>query len=516
MKFEKRVILVLAFFVFGSLIHVGFVSSSTYITDSYINTSNLNFNIDGGTFSQQAEILHEVGVIKDDSQGGLASHLDAPRGVFVLGGYAYVTSSSEDALTIFDVSNPSNMTQVGFAQDDSQPGGTIADLDNPQKIFVEGGYAYVGSWGGNTLAVLDVSNPSNISEVGVIKDDSVGGNATCLDKPLRVLVSGQYAYVLTGNDNALSIIDVSDPTNMTEVGCIKDDSVGGSATVFAGPRDIAIDGKYAYVASFTDSALDVVDISDPSNPFEVGYITDNSTGGSATALEGARGVYVKGNYAYVVSNVDSALSIIDISNKSNLSQVSYIQDNSLGGRATNLTTANFVWVAGNYAYVTSNGEEAISVFDISNASYITEIQTVYDDGSGGSFVGLNSPKDVFISGKYLYLAANGDDALTAVEISGFRVPALDAGSIGTTHLDVEGSANILNDLYVRNGIYVAFNAWIGGSLSIYKNLKVIGNITSNGLFVNNGNSGISGNFTDGNCWTAYSGGIVYSTNCTAY
>jgi hypothetical protein len=42
-----------------------------------------------------------------------------------------------------------------------------------------------------------------------------------------------------------------------------------------------------------------------------------------------------------------------------------------------------------------------------------------------------------------------------------------------------------------------------------------GNINVTGVFINKNRSGLTGNYTNGNCWTAYSGGIMYATNCTS-
>ncbi len=48
-----------------------------------------------------------------------------------------------------------------------------------------------------------------------------------------------------------------------------------------------------------------------------------------------------------------------------------------------------------------------------------------------------------------------------------------------------------------------------------RTMITIGNTTSIMNLTINGNIGLNGNFTNGNCWTAYQGGIAYSTNCTA-
>ena len=128
-----------------------------------------------------------------------------------------------------------------------------------------------------------------------------------------VHVAGNYAYV-TDMSGSLRVIDISDPSDPYEVGFC--DTPGCAQEVY-------VSGSYAYVA---DGILRVIDISDPSEPREVGSC-DTPAGG----------VYVSGEYAYVVGSL--AFSVIDISDPVNPSEVASIP----GGEVFH--------VVGNYAYV---------------------------------------------------------------------------------------------------------------------------------------------------------------------
>ena len=63
------------------------------------------------------------------------------------------------------------------------------------------------------------------------------------------------------------------------------------------------------MASYIDDAVEVLDISDPTNPSTVGSIVDDAT----TELNGARFITVSGNYAYVAGGIDDGIEILDIS-----------------------------------------------------------------------------------------------------------------------------------------------------------------------------------------------------------
>ena len=58
----------------------------------------------------------------------------------------------------------------------------------------------------------------------------------------------------------------------------------------------------------------MIDISDPTNPSRRGSI-DRWTG--SLELDGAISVFVQGNYAYVAADADDGLQVIDISDPTN-------------------------------------------------------------------------------------------------------------------------------------------------------------------------------------------------------
>lgn len=84
------------------------------------------------------------------------------------------------------------------------------------------------------------------------------------DYALDVYVSGSYAYV-ADDTCGLRIINISDPSSPFEVGFF--DTRDEATSVY-------VSGDYAYIGD--DSFLRILDISTPSSPFEVGLF---NTGG---------------------------------------------------------------------------------------------------------------------------------------------------------------------------------------------------------------------------------------------
>ena len=84
-------------------------------------------------------------------------------------------------------------------------------------------------------------------------------------------MDGNYAYVVSTGDNGLQVIDISDPTNPTGVGQLTG-TLATNSLALANPQSVIVQGNYAYVASFGNDGLQVIHISDPNNPLARGSI----------------------------------------------------------------------------------------------------------------------------------------------------------------------------------------------------------------------------------------------------
>ncbi|CAK8988684.1 PKD domain containing protein, partial [Durusdinium trenchii] len=119
-------------------------------------------------------------------------------------------------------------------------------------------YAYACANYAARLSVVDVSDPSSPSILASTEYDAA--NLVMCE---GVAVDGNYAYVTTWSDSAsasyLAVVDISDPTSPSIVGSIIDGTLGPAMT-------IAADEGHVYLPSGTGDGMIVVDVSDPSNP----------------------------------------------------------------------------------------------------------------------------------------------------------------------------------------------------------------------------------------------------------
>ena len=247
------------------------------------------------------------------------------NGVAVNGNYAFIAAGSA-GFQVVDVTNRSNPQIVA----------SLSLQGNANDVRLLGNFAYVAA-GSAGLVVIDVTNPLAPVLRGTI---STGGNA------LDLVVQGTTAYV--ANSTNLFIANVANPTLITPYASISPGPLAnlpirvpglpGTNIAPALPLTGVIQGvdvdplrKLAVVAAGT-AGVYVVDVSNPSAPAVLGSV---STGD-------ARDVAINGKYAFVADYVNSTTSV-DISNPSTPVVRSHIIDPNLGGFLQDIT------ISGNFA-----------------------------------------------------------------------------------------------------------------------------------------------------------------------
>lgn len=199
---------------------------------------------------------------------------------------------------------------------------------------------------------------------------------------------------------------VSDAVNSVSVFCENTLTMLGK---YGGgfPANVVIQDQYAYVAA--DSGLSIVDISDRVNPEQVSFIEIDAS---------IDDVAVSGNYAYLPSS--KGITVIDISDPSlprvvGVSEASYF--------------AVGIEVDGVYAFIIDPAA-SLRIFDISNPIAPVLLGRLFTDGI---------PDDVAVSGNYIYVASTG--GLGVYDINDPAAPVL-VGSYDTGYshgISVSGS-----------------------------------------------------------------------------
>jgi len=293
--------------------------------------------------------------------------------VCVCNNYVYVAAM--DGLHIIDVSNKTNPIEKWKSEFNAVYG-----------VIASNGYAYVvgGPIGNGYFRILDISNPANPQEVGQCNTSQAIVNVSILGNYAYVIAVGGSGY----GGHTLLILNIVDSQHPSIVGscAIGDQSSNTDYLVM----DVSVLGNYAFVPTAVHG-LRIIDISDPTQPHEIGSYVGLLPNGIPYCMGK---VYAVGNYVYVGGD---GLHIINISNPESPQEVGsygYIPFSSmqLDGK---------VYVSGNYAYLA--GHHGLYIVDISNPHSPNELYTCTDYREIVQAAGVFASYDYVYLGGYFFL-----------------------------------------------------------------------------------------------------------------
>ncbi|MGD2084953.1 MAG: hypothetical protein PVH61_02095 [Candidatus Aminicenantes bacterium] len=373
--------------------------------------------------------------------------------VFVRGKYAYLLDGN---LKIINISRPSSpILTADYDYESPRYGDYFAAVD----VYVKGDFAYIAAIEGtcdeddSTLHVINISDPKAPRIVGEFMNRYSDEHASA------VHVRGQYAY-LASQQGGLSIIDISKPSDPTEVGYC-------SSGIYS---DVKVRGDYAYLAS-KRGGLHVIDVSDPASPTLVG---------KGNNFLGA-GVFLSENYAYVASDING-LQVFDVSKPDSPKRMGYYdQSGTMAGlhcrgnylylalfyglRVIDVSNPTSPMLTGNvefladydhlpyhysrlYFYTTWPREvffsrDYVYMVDDIKRLYIVDVRNPTSPELVGKYENLWHPGDVYVKGIYAYAA--GSYGLHIIDVSNPSSPTLAA-----TYKESKGN-------YYFESVYVSGN-----------------------------------------------------------
>ena len=300
---------------------------------------------------------------------------------FKIGTSTYAGVGGTQGLFIVDITDPESPEFV------SRVNSTGASLNNvPFTTFVEIGdstYALsvASAFGNNNgyhgrVMITDVSTPDSPVVVKNLIDGE--GGYTKLLHPTSIATatigSSTYAVVTSASssesarlastvvgptslthDDGVQIIDITNPRSPSAVSAIDDDADG--FTELHGPASITTitigSSTYALVASNDDSGVQIINITEPSDPIAVSAAKE---GQGFTELSGARSITTitidSSHYAIVASGTDQGVQIINITKPDAISAASSFSYSSLidAESVTAITgLSTYVLVASSYS-----------------------------------------------------------------------------------------------------------------------------------------------------------------------
>lgn len=290
------------------------------------------------------------------------------------GNYLYTIATWTDTLSGFNVSDPANITQVDDFVD-------AVNLNHATAIATKGNHVMVGLYDDSTINSFTVANGNIVGQSDTVNHAGFHG-------VFDMDVVGNNMYVSGVVNGRLTVVDVTDPGNMTVLGSITDPDLNAAA-------GIAISGSYAYVAATGAASLTVVNISNPASM---------SVAGSSTGTEMATpyDVALSGNYAFVTGGSSNSVTAFDISNPAAPTEVGNIVD------AVNLNFVARIVIRGDHAYVGMANGDNIAAIDISDPANMSIVDTYSDTDT-------DYIRAIAITNDKFFVGAFGGDTLFSLD-----------------------------------------------------------------------------------------------------
>ena len=201
----------------------------------------------------------------------------------------FVTTISTDGFMIIDASNPQNLKMLSYTDDSDANFDKIANAYGIKAWEISGTWYLVVSsysvqttaYGGNGVQVIDISDLENPKFAASMVDGTDGFQ--CLNNPWgidMIDVNGvPFLFVAARTDDCLQIIDMTDPTDPVAAFAYTD--MYDTYSYMDDPsyvKAFEVNNRYyAAVNARIDRCITVIDVTDPYNPFEASSMAYSSS-----------------------------------------------------------------------------------------------------------------------------------------------------------------------------------------------------------------------------------------------
>jgi choice-of-anchor B domain-containing protein len=302
----------------GDYAYLGSAASGVAIIDlsdpnaPFLETTYLP---EGGERFNDVKVHGGIGYFASDNGGGLHivdlsdptsptlisqvtsadSGYDSIHNVFYADGFLYEADSRTPVVKVFDVLDPNNPS---FVRDITTPALLVHD------VTVVGSRLYASGWSDGVF-VYDVSG------VGVGAPPLIGSVTSGANSHSSWATSDGQTLIVAREESGgdVRIFDISDPNSAVLLSTLSPEALGISA--FSPHNPFLFSNDLLFV-SWYQAGLQVIDISDPSNPFRIGHY--DTFPGAVSGFDGNWGVYpLLGLDRVLLSDTVGGLFIVDAS-----------------------------------------------------------------------------------------------------------------------------------------------------------------------------------------------------------
>jgi 6-phosphogluconolactonase (cycloisomerase 2 family) len=338
------------------------------------------------------------------------------------------------------------------------------DYVHAVEITPDNNYLITSSRDDDSIAIMNITNKTNMQTVASYSSSS---GAYSLDKIYGLTVTADGNYVITSSfdDDTVAIFNITNKSEIVPVASYTD-STGEYSLDQIFTLDVTQDGNYLITTSYLDSVVSVMNITNKSEIVPVSSYADSS---GEFSLQYARSVAVSydGNYIITSSYGSSAISVFDITNKSVIDPLdSYI---STSGTYSVYNPHSIAITADDdYVIASSFSHDNVVVLDITNKSNIVPTAAYTDTTGDYSTDGIISV-DVTPDGNYVVTSSVFSHVVSVMNITNKSEIVTIDGNGTYTYTDTVGDCSIeyIRELAVSpDGLYLATTSSTDDTVSL--------------------------------------------------
>ena len=398
----------------------------------------------GYALTESSIVASPITFVADEEDG--FEELEGPKGIATVAigssTYALAAAYDDDGFQIINITDPYDPRPVAAATDGEGGFERLGGARYVTTVAIDSStYALVTASAEGGIQIINITAPPN--PVPVAHISNVSGSALSDARGIATTVIGSSTYaVVATNGCIIHMIDITDPSNPNPTATVTDGC--GGLVELNGARGVAttvIDSStYALVAAHADNAVQIINITDPSSPIHVTAVHDSQD----SMLHGATAVTAttigSSTYALVAAQYDNAVQIINITDPSSPDLVAFAQDGRDGFDRLEYPEGIAVVTFGSSTYaVVAAFLDGIQIIDITDPSNPTPAASVGSFGDG--FNGEDVAFATIDSRTYAIIASTTGNGVSIIDIALSSDPLVTSAALdeGTGVLEIEFS-----------------------------------------------------------------------------
>ena len=227
--------------------------------------------------------------------------------------YALVVSKANSRIAIFNITNPMNLTQVVVLQDGADY--TLGGVTHVTPITMDDStYILTAARSDNSVGIIDIGNPQMPKQVALLQDDGDLALHSANSIEIISINDRTYALVASPGESAMQIIDVTHPTLPFPVSTARH---GTEYPALLQPHDVTAikveNSTYALLSAINDDLIQIIDITNPESPQPASHISHGAEYVNLDRPQTLKAVQIDGAaYALIAARDSDGIQIIKL------------------------------------------------------------------------------------------------------------------------------------------------------------------------------------------------------------